>query len=129
MICSTSCGTPGVGPLEARTISAEHVDLKNTMIVFPPSQAKGKQNERVIFLPENALAICKRLVAAHPTGPIFRNTHGRPWTKGLDQLPISTAQEETQASDVCLRDSSFLRHRGTQEGHGLTDTRTDHGPL
>jgi integrase len=71
----------GCRPLEARTIRADHIDLKNTMIVFPPSQAKGKRNERVIFLPEKALAICKRLVAAHPKGPIFRNTHGRPWTK------------------------------------------------
>lgn len=71
----------GCRPLEARTVAAQHIDIANAMIVFPPSEAKGDKHERVIFLPDDALAICNRLVAVQTSGPIFRNTRGRPWTK------------------------------------------------
>lgn len=49
------------------------------MIVFPPSEAKGERHERVIFLPDEAMAIIKRNM--RDDGPLFRNTKGRPWTK------------------------------------------------
>lgn len=72
----------GCRPIEARTIEAKHIDLGNAMAIFPPSEAKGEKHERVIFLPDEAISICKRLIALHPQGPICRNTEGRPWTKG-----------------------------------------------
>lgn len=71
----------GCRPLEARTIEARHVDLQNDLIVFPPSEAKGKRSERVIFLTPVSHEICKRLVMQWPNGPIMRNTKGTPWTK------------------------------------------------
>ncbi len=71
----------GCRPLEARTIEARHVDLQNDLIVFPPSEAKGRKNERVIFLTPVSRAICERLVKQWPDGPIMRNTKGTPWTK------------------------------------------------
>ena len=69
----------GCRPLEARKIEPHHVDLKNGMVVFPPSEAKGECNERVIFLPDDATIIIKRNMC--DVGPLFRNTKGRPWTK------------------------------------------------
>lgn len=71
----------GCRPLEARTLQAHHLDLRNDMAVFPPSEAKGERNERVIFLTDKAKAICARLVKRNPTGPLMLNTQGRPWTK------------------------------------------------
>jgi integrase len=71
----------GCRPIEARTVCASHVDLQNAMAVFPPSEAKGRKNERVIFLPDEALGICQRLCEQNLTGMLFLNTKGRPWTK------------------------------------------------
>ena len=70
----------GCRPIEARMICKRHVDLTHAMVVFPPSEAKGEEHERVIFLSDAALSICKRLVLKNPTGPVFLNTKGRPWT-------------------------------------------------
>lgn len=72
----------GCRPMEARCAEAQHIDLKHAMVVFPPSEAKGQRHERVVFLPDNALAICKRLMKEQSEGPVFRNTKGKPWTKG-----------------------------------------------
>ena len=71
----------GCRPIEARSVCAHHVDLQNAMVIFPPSEAKGERNERVIFLPDRALEICKRLCEVNLDGPLFLNTKGRPWTK------------------------------------------------
>lgn len=71
----------GCRPLEARTIEAHHVDLRNDLIVFPLSEAKGRKNERVIFLTPGSRAICERLIQQCSDGPIMRNTKGAAWTK------------------------------------------------
>jgi len=71
----------GCRPKEARTMGANHIDLPNAMVIFPPSEAKGETTERVIFLPDEAAEICQRRMNEHPTGPLMRNTQGRPWTK------------------------------------------------
>ena len=71
----------GCRPIEARTIEARHIDLKNSVVVLPPSEAKGERHERVIFLSEKAVDICKRRMHEFPIGPIMRNTKKRPWNK------------------------------------------------
>jgi integrase len=71
----------GCRPIEARTVCSHHVDLENKMVVFPPSEAKGERNERVVFLPDEAVEICKRLVRGDSADPILLNIKGRPWTK------------------------------------------------
>lgn len=71
----------GCRPIEARTMEALHVDLRNDMVIFPPSEAKGEQHERVIFLTDTSKDICERRAKQWSTGPIMRNTQGRPWTK------------------------------------------------
>lgn len=71
----------GCRPQEARTVEARHVDLTNAIVVFPPSESKGQKSERVLFLPDAAIAICRRRLEASPDGLVFQNTNGRPWTK------------------------------------------------
>ena len=71
----------GCRPLEARTMEARHIDGDAGLVVFPPSEAKGGRHERVIYLTDTALAICRRRTKEHPTGPLLRNTLGRAWTK------------------------------------------------
>ena len=102
----------GCRPLEARTLCAHHLDLSNAIVLFPPSEAKGKRNERVIFLPDDSLTICQRLVAQYPEGPIFRNTRGKPWTKDSMNCRFRRLKK-VLGFDVC---AYALRHSFATEG-------------
>ena len=69
----------GCRPQELRCIEVSHFDRKADRWVFPPPQAKGKQRPRIVYLTEAAAEITHRLTNQLDTGPIFRNTKGRPW--------------------------------------------------
>jgi integrase len=68
----------GCRPKESLRVEARHVDVANQRWVFPESESKTNA-PRVVYLTDDALAISKRLMLLHPTGPIFRNTKGNPW--------------------------------------------------
>lgn len=70
----------GCRPQESLIVTAEYVDLENARWVFPKSKAKGKQAPRIVYLEDESLNITKRLMLKHPTGPLFRNVNGDPWT-------------------------------------------------
>ncbi len=71
----------GCRPQEARLLEVKHVQLTEAICVLPASLAKGGVTARVIHLDATALAIVQRLMEQHPSGPLFRNTRGDPWTK------------------------------------------------
>lgn len=66
----------GCRPQESLRVEARHVDLKNQRWVFPKSESKTKQMIRVVYLTDAALAISRRLMVTHSTGPLFRNSRG-----------------------------------------------------
>ncbi len=73
----------GVRPQEIRAVEARHVSLEHGLWIFPASEHKtGKKTDkpRVVYLNAKALEITKRLVEQHPTGPLLRNSLGKPWT-------------------------------------------------
>ena len=102
----------GCRPKEARMIEARHIDLGNDLILFPPSEAKGETRERVIFLTDKAEQICERLMAQHPTGPIFRNTRGKAWTKDSINCRFQRLKEKVDFP-VC---AYGIRHSYATEG-------------
>lgn len=69
----------GCRPKEARTLQAKHVH--GDLIIFPPDESKGETDSRVIFLTPEMEAIIKPLLDERPTGPLFLNSQGNPWTK------------------------------------------------
>jgi integrase len=71
----------GARPQEIRAIEARHIDFDAKRIVFPPKESKGKKRHRVIYLTDAGLDILRPLAAAHPAGPVFRSSRGKPWTK------------------------------------------------
>ncbi len=89
-----------------------HIDFVNSVIVFTPSESKGKRHERVIFPPIDALAICQRLAAVHRLGPIFRNTKGRPWTK--DSINCRFQRMKKKLNRPCC--AYAIRHSFATEG-------------
>ena len=71
----------GIRPQEIRIVEAKHLDFQHGRIVFPVKESKGKKLPRVVYLPDEALMLCRRLAAMHPSGPIFLNADGNPWTR------------------------------------------------
>ena len=69
----------GCRPKEARTVTADHVH--DLLIIFNPEQSKGETDARVIHLIPQVKALIDKQVAENPTGPLFRNSRGVPWTK------------------------------------------------
>jgi integrase len=95
----------GCRPMEARKIESHHVDLANAMVIFPPSEAKGELNERVIFLPVAAILIVERNM--REDGPVFLNTRGRPWTKNSINCRFQRLKKKLNfpACAYCIRHS------------------------
>jgi integrase len=70
----------GCRPQESLRVEGRHVDRVNKRWVFPRSESKNKKLSRVVYLTDTAFAITQRRMAASPSGPLFRNSLGRPWT-------------------------------------------------
>ncbi|QEG36191.1 tyrosine-type recombinase/integrase [Bythopirellula goksoeyrii] len=71
----------GARPQETLRVEARHVDLHHSRWVFPANEAKGGRLPRIIYLNTRALRITKRWLDRNESGPIFRNTRNKPWTK------------------------------------------------
>lgn len=67
-------------PQESLVVEARHVDLENNRWVFPPEESKVDRWPRVVYLSPPAIEITRRLILERPTGPLFRNSNGDPWT-------------------------------------------------
>lgn len=71
----------GARPQELVRIEARYVREDERRIVFPVQESKGKKRSRVVYLTDEALAILRPAMAAHPTGPVFRTARGTAWTR------------------------------------------------
>ncbi|QEL18345.1 tyrosine-type recombinase/integrase [Limnoglobus roseus] len=69
----------GARAQEIRIIEKRHYREDKKRIEIPPAEAKTKR-WRIIFLNDAANAIAQKLVKGRPTGEIFRNEDGQPWT-------------------------------------------------
>lgn len=76
----TVCWETGCRPQEALSVEASHVNVAEGCWAFPVDESKGKERQRIVYLSDKALAITKRLMARHPSGPLFLNTDGKPWS-------------------------------------------------
>jgi integrase len=71
----------GCRPQEIWSVEKRHLDITDKRWVFPVKEAKGRRKIRIVYLTDLALAICQRLALRHPTGALFRNSEGLPWTR------------------------------------------------
>ncbi|HTU27486.1 MAG TPA: hypothetical protein VMF30_18900 [Pirellulales bacterium] len=70
---------PGI---EFAALAARHVkDHGDRMeLVFPAAETKTKRRARVIFVTDSEIiAIIRRQIRLHPSGPIFTTSRGTPW--------------------------------------------------
>ena len=65
---------------EAAKLTAGMVDFGKSRAVLSEHKNAKKGKARVIYFPAAILPRLRELAAAHPTGPIFRNRLGLPWS-------------------------------------------------
>src|SRR5262249_25771003 len=93
-LLTTSWDT-GCRPQEIMRVEARHVDFAGRRWVFGKKEAKGKKRIRIVYLSDLALEITRRLVAEHPTGKLFRNSDGVPWTRFAVNCIMKRLQKKT----------------------------------
>lgn len=77
----TALWETGSRPGEVISVEGAGVDLEaGTWTVVNKTRHK-RDATRVIQLTARMIEVSRRLIAAHPSGPMFRNTMGRPWTR------------------------------------------------
>lgn len=82
----------GCRPREARILTANH--LHDEIIIFRPDESKGETDSRVIFLVKEARDVVQRLAKKYPTGQLFRNSSGKPWTKDAIKSRLTRISEK-----------------------------------
>jgi integrase len=89
----------GSRPQETKQLEARHLQLDKQRAVIPGEEVKGGRTRAIYFPTDRCLEILKRLAKEHPTGPLFRNQKGMPWTGfavklRFDRIQISIGLQE-----------------------------------
>ena len=85
--------TTGCRPKEARDLEHRHVDLEKELVLLPADEAKGGI-PRVIYLTPESKKILEELIKKRPTGKLFLNSRGRPWTKDAIKCRLTRISEK-----------------------------------
>jgi integrase len=78
-VCIRTGARPNVefGSLEARHV---HETDYGQVWKFPALEAKGRKKARTIYVPDDIAQIVRELIKKYPTGKLFRDPKGNPWT-------------------------------------------------
>lgn len=77
----------GCRPGEIARVTAADVDFESGLWVLKRHKtAKKTGKPRLVYLSPEALAMTRELAAAHPTGPLFLNARGKPWTRNAVRI-------------------------------------------
>jgi len=108
----------GCRPQESLIVEARHVDVTNQRWVFAESESKTDL-PRIVYLTDEALAITQRLMLQHPTGPLFRNSHGRPWT--TDAVNCAFTSLQIKLGREVLEERTHAAHRDKRRKYLAVD--------
>lgn len=93
----------GCRPQEIRVLESRHRDGER--IILEASNSKGEKYNRVIYLNDAAGKIFARMGIC--SGPIFRNSLGRPWTANSVRCRFRTLKRKMAMPELC---ANTLRH-------------------
>lgn len=71
----------GMRPQELVTLEARHVKLRMRQIRFTAAEAKGKRPRTIYLGTDRAVELLADLMRLRPTGPLLRNSKGKPWNR------------------------------------------------
>ena len=103
----------GSRPQEFKIFEAKYFD--GARFVLPIDKSKGRKRPRIIYLPDDVIAIVKRLIVEYPEGPLFRNSKGKPWTNNAIKCRFRRFKRLLKMPGLCARTlrHSFAHHRLT----------------
>ena len=95
----------GSRPQETKQLEARHLQLDKQRAVIPGEEAKRGRTRAIYFPTDRSMEIVKRLAKEHPTGPLFRNNKGKPWTGfavklRFDRIQIAIGRQEMAKRNV-----------------------------
>jgi integrase len=117
----------GCRPQESLRVEARHVDQQNQRWVFRQSESKMKRITRVIYLTDTAMAITRRLMLAHPEGPLFLNTNGQAWTTEATNCAFLAAQIRMGKDEMQRRGEQIPEDKIAEFAKTLAQTRSRKG--
>jgi integrase len=111
------CIRTGARPLvEFGSLEARHVVETNRgqAWVWPKEETKTRKADRTIYVPEDIAGIARRLAKEHPTGPLFRNARGTPWTNSALKSAFDRLRKRLRSKGIVLdKDAVFYSCRHT----------------
>ena len=95
----------GSRPQETKQLEARHLQLDKQRAVIPREEAKKGIPRAIYFPTDRSMEIVTRLAREHPTGPLFRNNKGQPWTGfavklRFDRIQIAIGRQEMAKRNV-----------------------------
>lgn len=117
----------GCRPQESLQVGARHVDLENQRWVFSRTESKMKRIVRVVYLTDTALAITRRRMLAHPEGPLFRNSSGKPWTTDAVNCAFTAIQTRMGKDEMKRLGEEISEKNIAQKMRTLADTKVRNG--
>lgn len=112
----------GARPGEIAKIEARH--LEDGLWRLAPTEHKTGRvtgKDRVIGVCDELYEIVDRLMALHPTGPLFLNTIGRPWTTSASFVRFEMAREKK----IIRKQVTPYAYRHAWATHALENGRLD----
>jgi integrase len=97
----------GARPQEMRRVESRHYEPQFSRWVFRVTESKGKTRQRAVYLDDTATKIVEKLVERYPEGPLFRNSRGKPWTKGAITARFRRLKAKLNMPELC---AYTLRH-------------------
>lgn len=98
----------GCRPSEVAQIEASQVSGGAIMMSSKTTERTGRN--RVIYLTGTAVEVVGRLAAAHPSGPIFRNARGNPWTRHALAHAMGRLRRKLKGADWRACTAESFRH-------------------
>jgi integrase len=112
----------GARPGEIAKIEARH--LKDGLWLLEPTEHKTGRvtgKDRVIGVCDELYEIVDRLTRKNPTGPIFLNSYGRPWTTSASFVRFESARSE----GIIREEVSPYAYRHAWATHALESGKLD----
>jgi integrase len=89
----------GARPGEVARVSADNFD-GGTWVFQKHKTAKRTGKPRIIYLTPPLVKLCKRLAREHPTGPLFPNSQGNPWTRNAIRIRFRNLRNKLKLDGV-----------------------------
>ncbi len=96
----TALWETGARPGEFAAVTAANFDRQQNIWVLMSHKTATKTGKpRVIYLTEDMVKLTERLATAHPTGPLFLNSDGKPWNKNSIRCRFRRLRSKLDLSD------------------------------